>query len=661
MKKAFSLIELLISLITISVILASLAPVVTHKLKHGGVSVGSKKLTMTCPNTVGSSCTLCLGNQCIACPITCGNQFKNTLTCKCESCSIANCANCNSGAGQCDRCKAGYQKSGNACAACSVGYYSNEGGSCQKCPKGTKANAASAATGCITCNGEKEYQNEEGQTTCKTCNYGTSGGFVTDNYTKCSICGWGTYWNGSSCQNCSPGYYSSTFNATSCKACEVGKYQDNSKQPTCKKCSGDNEYQDTTGQSSCKTCGANSVPNASHTGCSSTCQTTANCTGNQYLKDNCTCTACPSGQTPNSTKTGCDTVAADCSADGKYYIAATNSCGDCAAGCKTCTSSTSCSECTNATDYKLVNGVCKAYKYPASQADCDKLSNSKSIYIPLDVNQYDKATLSSTGGTHGFCMAKRNAGDLGGPEVSSAIKEIKAGDKKGTCDYDNGEKCCWVGHSGKSDKNRTAKKNTTDDSGKVTARYCTEAGSSDATIKGVHVLSTKSGSTYTKILNSFDYEACNRTVCNWYAADYICSNYAPNSGTSKAGDWGLPSKEALDALKNAVHASPSNRTDTSAKIYIQRWSGSNGLQLCQYSSNHNTAGSPRCDGSPSCYGSTANSCTPFHIWGQKGSEPVYYAYFLGDPGFSTSSYSDFGSLDFAYAKSVRCTLEKYID
>ena len=644
MKKAFSLIELLISLITISVILASLAPVVTHKLKHGGVSVGSKKLTMTCPNTVGSSCTLCLGNQCIACPIGCGSGFKNTLTCKCETCTVSNCANCNSGSNQCDRCKAGYQKNGNTCQSCSGGYYSIEGGSCQKCPKGQRSNSTSASTSCVSCNSNNEYQDQEGQSSCKIC----STGFVPSNRQSCASCTSGSYWNGSSCVSCSAGSYSGV-NATSCTPCSSGYYQPSIGQGSCLACNGSNQYQDGSGQTSCKTCGANSVPNSGHTGCNSTCSNKSSCTSTQYY-DGCYCQNCTAGQVPNSDKTGCYTpsTAPTSCPDGQYL--ANGSCNNCPSGCKKCTSATSCSECTNSDDYKLVNGVCKAYKYPASQADCDKLSNSKSIYIPLDVNQYDKATLSSTGGTHGFCMAKRNAGDLDGPEVSSGIKEIKAGDKKGTCDYDNGEKCCWVGHSGKSDKNRTARGNTTTD-GKVTARYCTEAGSSNSVIGKVAHLST---------VSPFDYEACNRTVCNWYAGDYICSNYAPESGTSKIGDWGLPSKEALDALESAVDAGPSSKTDTSAKINIQKFSGANGLQLCQWDSNHNTAGSPRCDGDESrCSGSHNVYCHPLYIWGQSSGESSTYEASMYGTDFYVNKHSFLFGRGYAY--SVRCVLEKYIE
>ncbi len=623
-KKAFSLIELLISLITISVILASLAPIVTHKLKHGGISIAQGESVTNQCTSFGANCQLCTKKKCLLCLVTCPDgQYADKDTCSCKNC-IANCNSCINNT-SCNRCKAGYQKSGNSCSACGAGYYSTEGGSCQKCAKGTKANASSAATGCTACTGN-QYQDSEGQTTCKTCNPG----FVSDSNRACSTCAAGKYWNGVSCQNCAAGSYSSSANVTSCTQCSTGTYQPSAGQTSCLSCNGANQYQDSTGQTSCKTCGANSAPNSSHTKCDAV------------------AVACPSAcKTCVSGTTNC----ASCN-DGKYLDGTT--CASCPTGCKKCTGANSCQECNNTTDYKLVSGECKAYKYPTSQADCDRLSNSKSVYIPLDVDKYDKTTLSSTGGTHGFCMAKRNAGDLDGPDISSAVKEIKAGTST-ACDYANKEKCCWIGHSGKSDKNRTAKANTTDDAGNVTARYCTN------NIASVDVLQETVDKKTTKLVSPFNYEACNRTVCNWWAADYICSNYAPSGGTSKVGDWGLPSNEAFTALQAAIYAGPQSKTDTSAKIYIQRWSGANGLQLCMWGFAHNTSGAPRCDFSSRCKGAdtlSGDHCNLSDLWGAKINESKAY-----EMDTNGTKFGIFPSENpyLGEAFSVRCALEKYVE
>ncbi len=622
-KKAFSLIELLISLITISVILASLAPMVTHKLKHGGISIAQgESVTNTC-TSFGANCQLCTKKKCLLCLVTCPDgQYADKDTCSCKNC-ITNCGSCIN-AISCNRCKAGYQKSGNSCSACGSGYYSTEGGSCTKCPKGTRANSGSAATGCVNCDGSDQFQDEEGKTTCKTCF-----GFVHNGHKSCSSCIPGSYWNGSSCQSCAAGTYSSGINSTSCSNCGAGTYQPSAGQTSCISCSGANQYQDSTGQTTCKTCGANSVPNSSHTACTSTCQTTANCGANQYLKDSCTCTDCPSGQSPNSTKTGCTVNVADCSADGKYYIAATNSCGDCAAGCKKCTGASSCTECYNTTgddpEYLLDSGTCKKYKKPNSQEDCNRLTGTTTIYVPDDYNN------PTTGG---FCMKKRNAGDNGGPSVdyTGTIELHKAGDSKDTCSSTAGTKCCWYGYSGKYQ-------------GRTEVR--TAADSKCSTTPGNIPVISSAG--------KFDYEGCKRTVCNWYAADHICRNI---DATNKKLLWNLPTQANLTSLKNAIDAGPASKTDTSAKISIQKFSGSNGLQLCQYDTAQNTAGSPRCD-SPSslrCYGATSAACTPGWITGRAWSEDYIYVF------MATGNW--FGSHD-RYGKngaySVRCVLHKYVD
>ena len=625
MKKAFSLIELLISLITISVILASLAPVVTHKLKHGGVSVGSKKLTMTCPNTVGSSCTLCLGNQCIACPIGCGSGFKNTLTCKCETCTVSNCANCNSGSNQCDRCKAGYQKNGNTCQSCSGGYYSIEGGSCQKCPKGQRSSSTSASTSCVSCTGS-EYQDQEGQSSCKTCS-----GFVSDSNRKCTSCSAGTKWNGSSCENCPVGYYSNTNNTTTCIACSSGTYQNEIGKTSCKSCNGSNQYQDSTGQSTCKTCGANSVPNSGHTGCNSTCSNKSSCTSTQYY-DGCYCQNCTAGQVPNSTQTGCYTpsTAPTSCADGKYLDGST--CKDCPTGCTKCTSASACTECNNPDpsdpDYLLDSGTCKPYKYPTSQAMCDQLTGSTqpsvTIYVP---NDYTKPTEG------GFCMYRVNAGDklknsIEGPEVAinGVIEMHKAGDSNDKCSNTTGAKCCWYGYQNKF-KGRTNSRTAAD--GKCTLQD---------SVSGIDRISGKA---------AFNYGGCSRTVCNWYAADYICNNLTP---ANKKQLWSLPTYANLQSLKKAIDDGPTSKSDTS-KFAIQQWSGADGLQLCQGLNAPNTVGSPRCDIVSRCYGSYVGYCRSYCIWGSELSQ----ADFLNGDFEATVNYPR------SEAYSVRCALRKYIE
>ena len=78
-KKAFSLIELMISLITISCITAAFTPVVTKKLKNSNVTVALSEVTTKCDKFT-DECSLCYSSKCIACSRYCNdNQYKTWI------------------------------------------------------------------------------------------------------------------------------------------------------------------------------------------------------------------------------------------------------------------------------------------------------------------------------------------------------------------------------------------------------------------------------------------------------------------------------------------------------------------------------------------------------------------------------------------------------
>ncbi len=92
-KKAFSLVEIIIGLIIISVALAAFAPVVTKRSKKSATSF-SNRMTDKCSvwfNNAGLKCTLCYGGQkpkCINCEGGCpSGQALNVEKCKCYSCT----------------------------------------------------------------------------------------------------------------------------------------------------------------------------------------------------------------------------------------------------------------------------------------------------------------------------------------------------------------------------------------------------------------------------------------------------------------------------------------------------------------------------------------------------------------------------------------------
>ena len=123
---AFSLIELMISLITISCIAAAFAPVVTKKLSGASATVrsGNQVISDCSQISGGDLCSLCYPGECIVCTRKCQQtQFLNTKTCLCENCSART--------DGCARCLA------TGCYGCVVGkYYDSSSKTCINCPSG---------------------------------------------------------------------------------------------------------------------------------------------------------------------------------------------------------------------------------------------------------------------------------------------------------------------------------------------------------------------------------------------------------------------------------------------------------------------------------------------------------------------------------------------
>ena len=132
-------------------------------------------------------------------------------------------------------------------------------------------------------------------------------------------------------------------------------------------------------------------------------------------------------------------------------------------------------------------------------------------------------------------MKKRNAGDLGGPSISGISSVDKAQ--------------CFTG-------------TTTD-----TTRCNTAPG--------------------------MDYSGCNRTVCNWYAANAIC----------KSIGWSLPTDNQLRSLGGTYYTVALNKQ----------------LQFCDSSSSSNAS---QCGYHPNnCNGSW---CQPDYIWGSSRNDLEAY-------------------------------------
>ncbi|MBR2069169.1 MAG: hypothetical protein IJ877_05340, partial [Candidatus Gastranaerophilales bacterium] len=259
---AFSLIELMISLIAISVITAAFTPVISKKIKAGNLTIGDSGISQVCDTKFTGCCTLCYPHKCINCSATCADctsaQFLNEGQCKCYSCSdtanggVANCSSCqynvSNGSVKCKKCatthyldngtcktcpagrlcdgtstlkcKKGYKISGSTCVACEANtYQTTEGYQGTTCTAVSGCSAFSAADGCSSCN-KGYYKNGVACSACSQGTYQTSNSSTATSCTTATGCSASTTTAG--CSSCNKGYYK---NGVACSACSQGTYQ----------------------------------------------------------------------------------------------------------------------------------------------------------------------------------------------------------------------------------------------------------------------------------------------------------------------------------------------------------------------------------------------------------------------------------------------------
>ena len=228
------------------------------------------------PNSGQSGCQACGDGKysdantgvgvCQICPV----GFYNSATrCKVYGVSHKECCHCyynsdisyyqdEEGQGSCKQCPTGKSHFADGlvfkgCADCPVGKYQNEP------PKKLNFGYDDASAGCKACTAET-YQNEEGQTDCKTC---PSGFNTKSDGTGCDSCPIGydrdmTDDAGLPCQPCAAGKYSDELSEDACKVCPAETYQNDTGGASCKDCQAESVffYQDEVAQTSCKICPA---------------------------------------------------------------------------------------------------------------------------------------------------------------------------------------------------------------------------------------------------------------------------------------------------------------------------------------------------------------------------------------------------------------------
>ena len=253
-KRAFSLIELLISLIVISCITAAFTPLITKKfatnIGFGGSGGSSGAIATKCDDKFSAECLLCNDTVCLSCSKICpDNLCQDADNCVCKECPTSEFPNCAKFTSTgCIQCQKGYRLADNQCAACPDGRYSDNGLECKYCdpgfwPSADKTSCEPCPEGYICndgvqikCSGTTAPTIEEslagvlGSThVCAPC---PSGSYCVDGVaTKCPE---GTYSQGnvSQCASCPDNEYP-TEDQSACTSCPEGYYCSGSQKVEC--------------------------------------------------------------------------------------------------------------------------------------------------------------------------------------------------------------------------------------------------------------------------------------------------------------------------------------------------------------------------------------------------------------------------------------------
>ena len=353
--RAFSLIELIISLIAISVIMAAFAPQISKKLSGNGLTIGGISLGACEDPEVAAHCSICdSSGACILCRLeTDGGcpegEGVQSSKCKCVPCSEAvegshnaECLSCKiqrTGLGTCNRCSLGfYVSSDHKCQPCPGGRYCPDGSkSIHTCPAGHKCPELSTSPSQCGVNTHARRGSDR-CTACAADEYAPAG---AENCTRCSS----TYGDG--CTRC---------NTSICTEVDASSGQYYLKDGRAHRCSSISGC-DTCNSSGCTKAksgyylkDSTSAPPCSAMPNCNTCHITGgciSCNSGHYLANSTTCLNC---NTMNQCRS-CSQYGAVCTeCNSGHYLNSSNNCQPCGhiQGCGTCShTSKSCTRCAN--------------------------------------------------------------------------------------------------------------------------------------------------------------------------------------------------------------------------------------------------------------------------------------------------------------------------
>lgn len=405
--KAFTLIEILVAIVGISLVSAAMAPVITKKVNASKTIVNAAELrTQPYCSKFSKDCPMCYPKECFMCKENCDRTFDTQYgktsavldkkACRCSLCNSGTytggkidddyvpgnvtgdpyCYSCVLEGKKCTSCMPGYYMLNGKCQVCPAGHMcegTKEGkpvepkvcnnGTYQpktgqsvcldcprgsKCPKGPNDEPVINPTSCEP----GQYQDSTRQSSCKPCVKGTASD-ETGRKTSCGDCPAGYIAKEAGCTTCTPckaGEYQDAAGQTGCKPCAKGYYSSSAGWDKCSACPG-GQYASNTGMTSCAACSAGTY--ASGTG-------------------NSSCTQCSAGKhQPNTGKTSC----IDCNS-GKYQgEMGKTSCDNCPKG-KYSGPSGAWSKCSACANGSYTSSVAQSSCAPCSLDGCKTYSTT---------------------------------------------------------------------------------------------------------------------------------------------------------------------------------------------------------------------------------------------------------------------------------------------
>ena len=667
-KKGFSLVELLISLIVISCITAAFTPLITKKFATnigfggggGGGNGDSGPIATKCDDKFTAECLLCNDTICLSCAKTCPDglcQDADNCVCKeCPASEFPNCAKFTSTG--CIQCQKGYRLGDNQCAACPDGRYSDNGLECKYCEPGFWPSADK--TSCEPCP-EGYICNDGVQIKCS----GTTAPTIEDGQHICAPCPVGSYCKDGVGKKCSEQWEGCLeCDSNACTKCGEGTILSDGK---CATSLEDLLQIDTIYVTKFNMGDKTIFPIPSNVtiltpGKTSDICLTGRCCWKGVTADSRYCDSSNGGYN-GCNRTVCTLeaareICAQFDLNNESWRLPTNaevsawnahSLGKGSAGLQLCSNTTSTSN-----DYAKCYNI--GYCYGAYNSYCNpnyvwsSETKSQGYYITSFIHSLDYTNWNNKNEYRGHAGSVRCVATISGcpkGQYKNGTSCASCESKFPHCAACDSSKChtCTTGYTINPYNDKCYKE--IEDAYPVGNLYVTKLNMGDGGIPipaSVTVIDNNTGSNCTSEkccwqgptsdscqdttgTRAGGYSGCKRTVCNWYAANEICAKYDAGGKT-----WRLPSNNEL----------------SSWNLYSVG-SGTAGIQLCDYGNNSNYYSTYCYLSGSRCKGAVANQCLPAYVWAQTATTTSAYNSYLSGNYIANNYHSGKN-----YAMTVRC-------